>query len=62
MKRLRQKTKKLMELTREFSGLKEKVFQGSNFVDVDLNNPDFRRYGELAGILYGFNKSRSNDV
>lgn len=62
MKRLKHQTKKLIELTREFSGLKEKIFQGSNFVDVDLNDLDFQRYSELAGILYGFNKARLNDV
>ncbi len=62
MKRLRQQTRNLMELTREFSSLKERILQGSNFVDVDLSHPDFRRYSELAGILYGFNKARLNDV
>lgn len=62
MKRLRHQTKMLMELTREFSGLKEKIFRGLNSADVDLNDPDFRRYSELARILYGFNKARMNDV
>jgi hypothetical protein len=51
-----------MELTEEFNGLKERIFQGGNFIGVDANDPDFRRYNEIAGILYGLNKARSNDV
>jgi hypothetical protein len=51
-----------MELTREFNSLKERIFRGSSFIDVDLNNPDFQRYSELAGIIYGLNRRRLNDV
>ena len=62
MKRLRQQTKYLTELIGEFVSLKEIIFRRSNFIDVDLNNPDFRRYSELARIIYGLNRRRANDI
>lgn len=47
----RKQTTELKAIVKEFNELKDKIFQGGSFVEMD-NTPEQKRYNELLGTLY----------
>ena len=49
---MREQSKKLVELLREFKELKRKLFGNSMFVVLDETSKDVKRYNQLFALFY----------